>query len=617
MANEQAPQLDPNQPIDSAAEGLTPHQQLTAELMAAAEGMDGLAVPTVEQFDRARELAQELKPTGQGFYANGKRVENQAAAEAMEFTGDPKRWELDKDQEAQWRSVANAKHVADLSEDMRTYVGKVDIHEPSSSVLSRARQEANARLALHDHLKAEEAARQAKAAEAQALEEQAAAEQRVVDMDKERQRVYEEERARAMTKAARDIEVKLDKIMAERVDLSSPEAKRLAASTREKFRAQVERDALVEANARAAAAADAREQYINENGGIDNLDKINFRDKMGPGSGKAKAGENVSDFRVNDNRSEEAKARSWSKDLGVSYSDWHNASKEEKDEILARAAVAKAQAEANAATADNEPEPDLEDKPDDNSDKTTVKDDAEKTERQPKTEGGLTDDEVVGAIAEDGMRGKLNREHAREVIRRVMERWRAEQAAPAAAEAAPAGGDDDGERGPNGTGVLPVVDTTPQGLHARLIRMAERLRGHYTDEARGRRRRVRDALIGAGVLVGAGVGIFLASRGMGGLETAFAGPIPGFSGSKSGNHNETIQRAHEQYRSMREGSNPWEVAKQYLISRGNKHPSNSQIEAEDGRIGRLYMAAHHLGQYSWNVWSKLSTKLPGGRYRVR
>lgn len=620
MTNEQRPEADPNQPIDPAAEGLNPHEQLTADLVAAAEGMDGLAVPSVDQFDQARALAQELKPTGQGFYANGKRV-NQAAAEAVELAGDPNRWEMDTDQEVQWRAVADAKHVSDLPEDMRAYVGKVDVYEPGSSILGRAHQEASARLALHDHIKAEEAARQAQAAEA-------AAEKRTADMDKERQRVYEEEHARAMSDSARDIEAKLDKIMDERVDLSSPEARRFAASTREKFRAGLERDALIEAQARANAAADAREEYVNERGGIEELDKINFKDKMGSGSGKDKAGEKSSDVRVVDNRSEEAKARVWSKDLNVPFGEWTNATGEERDAMIARAEVAKAQAEAVAnntddAEADDDDASEAEANQADDAEENSDDDDAEANN----TDDAETDDEdedvddaeeTDGAAPEEGgRRFQFDAARARQIIAEAVARWRRQYGPRATTEGD--NGDDEGQLGPDGTLILPAVeDPSPRGLRARLGRLVERARAYYGDEEHGRNRKAREIVIGAGALVGAGVGIFLASRGMSGAEAMFGGPIPPFgSGKSGGSGGETARHAHQQYMEMREGSNPWVVAKDYLTSHGNKHPSNEQIEAEDGRIGRLYMAAHHLGQYSWNAWTKIADKLPAGRLRTK
>ena len=690
MAQEVAPQ--PGQ--DAAAEALTPHQQFTAELEAAAQGLDGVAVPTVGQFDQARLLAEQLKPGGAGFHAPDGKLVPQEAAAAVELTADPQRWEMDADQEAQWRAAVGAKNFGDLPEAVLAHMrmNKVDANESGASILRRAHLEADARLALHDHLKAEEAGRQAEVAAEQTGK-----------MHEERQRVYDQEHARAMTDAARDIEAKVNKAVAN-VDPSNPYLE----STKAKFRADYERQAKQEAHGRASAAADAREEHINTNGGIDNLEKINFKDKVGSGNGEASA--KMSDSRYVDNRT--SPNHVLQRPEGVDFNVWYNADRAERAQLVADANAAAAEAvtvetenhgvgeqqstvETNAVDANAERVAEEErrhaadkvlfaeihdDLVSGDPDRiaragrkwTELVYDTEHPERQDAyeaysraraaREANLEQraDDGEEAIAEDAAavaadeadagyeeaevaeggpasaRREWSRRRGQEIVRSWLERRGAGGVVAEDAVVADEVVDDevaegDEGLGPDGTmigGFIPVEDASPEGRRSRFGRIVGWYRNRRNgggeegavlegDEENNRRRRGGAALLlGAGAVIGAGIAILAAKNGVP-LESIFGGPVP-LPGGKSGSHHEVVQHAATHYEHLRAGGNPWDLAKAYLKSAGNKHPSNAEIRKEDASEGRRFMAAHHLGRYSWAAWSRIARDLPvGTRLRLK
>jgi hypothetical protein len=215
---------------------------------------------------------------------------------------------------------------------------------------------------------------------------------------------------------------------------------------------------------------------------------------------------------------------------------------------------------------------------------------------------------VVEANTEEGDREAANDKHWREVAEMLV--------ADSAAEAA----DDDAARG---SGPL-----SPAEFRRRLEgiipsqppeAVAEAADGggpaaEPETERRSRRGRI---LAGLGVAALAAAGV-LAWR-VAGVAPEHALPLihnvyPQFAGSGSaiksaiGNPG----AAHQAVETLQPGGTPWGSSIQGLHQEGIPHPTNAQIETEDAKMGRVYMAAHHLANYSWRAWSAIARHLPGG-----
>ncbi len=130
----------------------------------------------------------------------------------------------------------------------------------------------------------------------------------------------------------------------------------------------------------------------------------------------------------------------------------------------------------------------------------------------------------------------------------------------------------------------------------------ERARNYYSDEERGKKRKIMSGVIGAVALAGIGAGIYLDLKSGGGIT---------HQTQPHGRHGEGFP-GHKLHKAiLKEGQNPWPLSKQELIRRGNAAPTNAQIEAYDKRMARLNANVYsYYGDSAEHIPAGTELKLP-------